>query len=48
MATLQSVYEEAGRPGATAFRFAARRAGLQVSDVESKAFVGANQKIQYF
>ena len=33
------IYDDAGAPGAQAFRFAVRRAGLQISDVEAKAFV---------
>ena len=41
-ARLQEIYDNAGRPGASAFRFAVRRAGLQISEVEAKAFV-ANQ-----
>ena len=36
---LQQIYDDAGRPGAQAFRFAARRAGIQISDTEAKAFV---------
>ena len=33
-ARLQEIYDNAGRPGASAFRFAVRRAGLQISEVE--------------
>ena len=40
--TLKEIYDNAGRPGASAFRFSVRRAGLQISEVEAKAFV-ANQ-----
>ena len=40
-ARLQKIYDDAGRPGAQAFRFAVRRAGLQVSEAEAKAFVAA-------
>ena len=36
---LQRIYDDAGAPGVQAFRFAVRRAGLQISDVEAKAFV---------
>ncbi len=37
-----------GRPGVQAFRFAARRAGLQISDAEAKAFVAAQSQGQIF
>ena len=33
---LQQIYDDAGRPGAQAFRFAVRRAGLQLSDAEAR------------
>ena len=36
---LQQIYDDAGRSGAQAFRFAVRRAGLQISEAEAKAFV---------
>ena len=36
---LQQKYDDAGRPGAQAFSFAVRRAGLQISDTEAKEFV---------
>ena len=36
---LQQIYDDAGRPGAQAFRFVVRRAGLQLSDAEARAFV---------
>ena len=36
---LQSIYDDAGRPGAQAFRFAARRAGLQISEAEAKNMI---------
>ena len=36
---LQQIYDDAGAPGVQAFRFAARRAGMQISDAEAKAFV---------
>ena len=36
---MQQIYDDAGRPGAQAFRFAVRRAGLQLSDAEARAFV---------
>jgi len=38
-ARLQQIYDDAGRPGVQAFRFAVRRAGLRISDAEAKAFV---------
>ena len=34
---LQQIYDDAGRPGVSAFRFAVRRAGLQISEAEAKA-----------
>jgi hypothetical protein len=39
MERLQQIYDDAGAPGAQAFRFAVRRAGLQISEVEAKSFV---------
>ena len=36
---LQEIYDEQGRPGASAFRFAVRRAGIEISETEAKAFV---------
>ena len=36
---LQGIYDDAGAPGVQAFRFAVRRAGLQISDAEAKAFL---------
>lgn len=45
---LQQIYDDAGRPGAQAFRFAVRRAGLQISDAESKAFVAQQSTGQIF
>ncbi len=36
---LQQIYDDAGAPGVQAFRFAVRRAGLQISETEAKAFV---------
>ncbi len=47
-ARLQQIYDDAGRPGAQAFRFAVRRAGLQITDAESKAFVAAQSQGQIF
>jgi hypothetical protein len=38
-ARLQQIYDDAGAPGVQAFRFAARRKGVQISDAEAKAFV---------
>ena len=45
---LQQIYDDAGRPGAQAFRFAVRRAGLQISEAEAKAFVAAQSQGQIF
>lgn len=45
---LQQIYDDAGRPGAQAFRFAVRRAGLQISDAEAKAFVAKQSTGQIF
>ncbi len=45
---LQQIYDEAGRPGAQAFRFQVRRAGLQISDAEAKAFVAQQATGQIF
>ena len=42
------MYDNAGRPGVQAFRFAVRRAGLQISDAEAKAFVAAQSQGQIF
>jgi hypothetical protein len=47
-ARLQQIYDDAGRPGAQAFRFAVRRAGLQISEVEAKAFVAQQATGQIF
>ncbi len=38
-ARLQEIYDDAGAPGVQAFRFAARRKGVQISDAEAKASV---------
>ena len=45
---LQRIYDDAGRPGAQAFRFAVRRAGLQLSDTEARAFVSRQSSGQVF
>ena len=45
---LQQIYDDAGRPGAQAFRFAVRRAGLQISGTEAKAFVSQQSVGQVF
>ena len=45
---LQQIYDDAGRPGVQAFRFAVRRAGLQISDAEAKAFVAGQSTGQIF
>ena len=45
---LQRIYDDAGRPGAGAFRFAVRRAGLQISEAEARAFVSRQSDGQIF
>ena len=47
---LQQIYDDAGRPGAQAFRFAVRRAlpGIQISETEAKAFVASQSQGQIF
>ena len=45
---LQQIYDDAGRPGAQAFRFAVRRAGGQISETEAKAFVAKQETGQIF
>ena len=45
---LQSIYDENGRPGAAAFRFSVRRAGLEISEAEAKAFVARQSVGQVF
>ena len=45
---LQRIYDDAGRPGAQAFRFAVRRAGLQLSEAEARAFVSRQSSGQVF
>jgi len=47
-ARLQQIYDDAGRPGAQAFRFAVRRAGLQISETQAKAFVAKQSQGQIF
>ncbi len=47
-ARLQEIYDDAGRPGAQAFRFAVRRAGLQINEAEAKAFVAGQATGQIF
>ena len=39
-AQLQEIYNDAGRAGAQAFRFAVKRAGHTITDKDAKAFVG--------
>mgnify|MGYP001275436130 FL=1 len=45
---LQRIYDDAGRPGAQTFRFAVRRAGLQISDASARAFVSRQNSGQVF
>ena len=44
----QQIYDDSGRPGVQAFRFAVRRAGLQISEAEAKAFVAKQSTGQIF
>ena len=44
----QTIYDEQGRPGATAFRFAVRRAGKEISESEARAFVAKQSIGQVF
>ena len=48
MERLQQIYDDAGRPGVQAFRFAVRRAGGTISEVEAKAFVAKQSTGQIF
>ena len=48
MERLQQIYEDAGAPGARAFRDSARRAGIDISAAESKAFVAQQSSRQVF
>ena len=45
---LQTIYNNAGRPGAAAFRFQARRQGVEISEAEAKAFVASQSQGQIF
>ena len=45
---LQQIYDDAGRPGAQAFRFAVKRAGGQISETEAKAFVSRQSQGQLY
>ena len=47
-ARLQLVYDDAGAPGVQAFRFAVRRAGLQINDADARAFVAKQSTGQIF
>ena len=47
-ARLQEIYDEQGRPGAQAFRFAVRRAGLELSETEARAFAAKQAIGQVF
>ena len=48
VARLQKIYDDAGRQGAQAFRFAVRRVGLQISDAAAKALVAQQATGQIF
>ena len=45
---MQTIYEEAGAPGAKAFRDSARRAGIDITAAESRAFVAQQSGRQVF
>ena len=45
---LQTIYEDAGRPGSQAFRFAVSRKELEISSTEAKAFVAGQSTGQIF
>ena len=45
---LEEIYNDAGRPGAQAFRFAVKRAGHTITDKDAKAFVGKQAIGQIF
>ena len=45
---LQRIYDEAGRPGASSFRFAVRRANLEISEADARAFVSRQSVGQVF
>jgi hypothetical protein len=47
-ARLQEIYDELGRPGVQAYRFAVRRAGLQITESEAKEFVAHQSTGQVF
>ena len=47
-ARLQEIYDGAGRPGAQAFRDTARRAGVQVTAAEARAFVAQQSEGRVF
>ena len=47
-ARLQQIYDDQGAPRVQAFCFAVRRAGLQRSEAESKAFVAQQATGQIF
>ena len=48
MERLQQLYDDAGGPGARAFRDTARRAGIDISAAEPKAFVAQQSSRQVF
>ena len=45
---LQEIYDDQGRPGASSFRFSVRRAGLEISEADAKAFVAKQSIGQVF
>ena len=46
MERLQQIYDDVGGPGARSFRDTARRAGIDISAAESKAFVAQQSSRQ--
>ena len=45
---LQKIYEELGRPSAQKLLFAARRKGIQLTEVEAKNFIAGQSTSQIF
>ena len=48
IARLQTIFEEAGRPGARRFRTAARRRGENLTSAEAREFVSQQSTAQVF
>ena len=45
---VRQIYNDAGKPGARAFRFAARRQGVELTDQEARACVSQQAEGQVF